>query len=228
VVARLALYKQTEMLRRRIQDLNDPVAQESLNKELDDLWAGLDTGSVTLQSFQDAITDIAKKVDTLLKQQEVMAAAPPNIDHETASKITDLMTESRRGLIQPGIQPDSLRHFDAAMDLYRGALKLSQLKDSNRTQMQHQRLREWRSLVERKVATGFDTFRETAFLYNYVRPLFYFLIVFAVGLTGAFSQYASDAHSTFGASYLDYLSIALWGFGSQVVAATFGDLQSLK
>jgi len=39
----------------------------------------MDTGSVTLQSFQDSMTDIAKKVDTLLKQQEVVATAKAQI-----------------------------------------------------------------------------------------------------------------------------------------------------
>jgi hypothetical protein len=230
MISRLALYKQTEMLRKRIRDLSDPAAQEGLNKELDDLWAGMDTGSVTLQSFQDSMTDIAKKVDTLLKQQEVVATAKAKMPSEISGPIGELMDKSRLSLIEPGIRPEALRNFDAAMDLYHQGLHLRAAVAGERLEHQYQRVHGLRARATRKIAAfvGIDTLHSTAFFYTYMRPLFYFLIILAVGLSGAFSQYASDAHSTFGASYLDYLSIALWGFGSQVVAATFSDIQSVK
>jgi len=140
------------------------------------------------------------------------------------------MTTSRLALIEPGIKPGAFSSFDAAMDLYHKGLHVQPAVERERLEQQYERSRGLRARATRKIAAfvGIDTLQKTAFFYTYIRPLSYFLIILAIGLSGAFSQYASDAHSTFGASYLDYLSIALWGFGTQVVAATFGDIQSLK
>lgn len=229
MAARLALFKQTENLRHQIQDIQDVSVQVELEKEIESNWASFGTGALTLQAFQDSLSDIAKKIAVFIKDQQMRAEAP-QLPAAAANSITAQLDESKALLMQPGIKPGALSNFDIAVKSYMGAKNMAAPADGIYSEVQHQRLVAARSRFTRRIGVffGIDTLQQTAFMYKYVRPSFYLLIIFAVGLSGAMSQYAADGHSTFGASVLDYLTVGLWGFGSQVLAATFSDIQSLK
>jgi hypothetical protein len=226
IATRLSLYRQTEQLRQQIRTLHDPASRDSLNREIEDIWAGFGTGGISLQSFQDSMTDIATKIATLRKQEEALDSSA-TLRVESATKITNLIGKSKAGLLRPGLDLQALSDHDSAMKVFGEA---TGTQPDVGAEIRHERVKYLRQRFARRVGAfvGIDTLHSTALLYTYVRPLSYLLIILAVALTGAFSQYASDAHSAFGSSYVDYLSIALWGFGSQVVAAGFGDIQSLK
>jgi len=229
VVARLALYKQTDLVRQQIRLLQDPAAQASLNSEIDNLWTSLGLGTVTLQSFQDSLTDIAKKVQALLMQNQVLTAAATTVSANGLAQMQGLFQQAKSALVQPGVDVNALAKNDEAMKVYNqetGAALPAAAANQHLSAVKSRQ-----NNVTRKVAAffGIDTTeRDTAFIYRYLRPFSYLVIILVVALSGAFSQYASAVHSTFGASAVDYLSIALWGFGAQVVGASFGDIQSLK
>jgi hypothetical protein len=195
IVARLALYKQTNVLRMQVRHLNDPAAQAGLNGEIDSLWSSFGVGAMTLQEFQDALTDVAKKIAALRQQDDVMdAATARGVPGPALNAMTLSFQQARGGLLQRGLATAALASNDLGVKAYNTATGQSL---PTATAAAHSDALNARQSPKTRIFARFfgidTTLRNTAWLYKYGKPLVYFLLICAVALSGAFSQYAARA-----------------------------------
>jgi hypothetical protein len=251
--ARVALYAQYIHLKDRIQQLSAPLAQRHCQTRLDVIWGQVMSGNPTEDRLRQDLLNLANEIDLFGRLQdlrdEIQATIQISAGDRTlisteldkaaqaliaddlknaATSLTAAQTaiESAIGQVQTPA-PADLAHFATVRNAL-GKVDVAVKTQHKLKVLANSKLR-MGVLHILKIISGVDTTEAVAFQFRVLRPLFFVTLVFVVALYGLWLQYSGVEHSTFGSKgFTEYVGLFLWGFGAQVVAMNFQDIQFAK
>jgi hypothetical protein len=251
---RVALFSQRWHLREQIQALQDPVAQHHCQAQLDAIWAEVLSDNPADAKIRQDLSNLSTEIVLFAKLQTLrneinstpLAAADKTaigqqLDTATQSLIADdLPTATTQLTAAARAIEQAITEANAANPGVITAVQVSNLREGSagataevaaQKRLRGLRQSRWRMALAYllQFLSGIDATQSIALQYWILRPLFFVGLIVAISLYGVWLQYSGVEHATFGSKgFTEYLGLFLWGFGAQVVAMNFQDIQFVR